>query len=51
MPVDDQDRIFLCHASEDKKQVLAIYHQLKAAGFNPWLDKMDLLPGQNGTEK
>ena len=46
MPVDDQDRIFLCHASEDKKQVLAIYHQLKAAGFNPWLDKMDLLPGQ-----
>lgn len=41
-----QDRIFLCHASEDKKQILEFYHKLKAAGFNPWLDKMDLLPGQ-----
>ena len=46
MPIEDQDRIFLCHASEDKKQVLEIYHKLMSAGFNPWLDKMDLLPGQ-----
>ncbi len=47
MPTNGQDRIFLCHASEDKKQVLSFYERLKAAGFNPWLDKMDLLPGHN----
>jgi formylglycine-generating enzyme required for sulfatase activity len=39
-------RIFLCHASEDKAQVREVYHQLKALGFAPWLDEMDILPGQ-----
>lgn len=39
-------RIFLCHASEDKEKVVEVYHTLKAAGYNPWLDKEDLLPGQ-----
>ena len=46
MSQEDQDRIFLCHASEDKRQVLSFYEKLKTAGFNPWLDKKDLLPGQ-----
>jgi hypothetical protein len=40
-------RIFLCHASEDKPKVQELYHQLKAAGYRPWLDKYDLLPGQD----
>ena len=40
-------RIFLCHASEDKAQVRAVYHQLKALGFAPWLDEVDILPGQD----
>lgn len=40
------NRIFLCHASEDKQQALSIYERLQTAGFNPWLDKKDLLPGQ-----
>jgi formylglycine-generating enzyme required for sulfatase activity len=39
-------QIFLCHASEDKAAVEAIYDQLKALGYKPWLDKKDLLPGQ-----
>jgi formylglycine-generating enzyme required for sulfatase activity len=39
-------RIFLCHAKEDKARVRELYHQLKAAGYHPWLDKYDLLPGQ-----
>ncbi|MCB0598390.1 MAG: toll/interleukin-1 receptor domain-containing protein [Phaeodactylibacter sp.] len=42
----DENRIFLCHAMEDKQQVLSIYKKLKVSGLNPWLDKKDLLPGQ-----
>jgi hypothetical protein len=40
-------RIFLCHASDDKAQVREVYRQLKALGFTPWLDEVDILPGQN----
>jgi len=39
-------KIFLCHANEDKPQVRDVYQRLKAEGFEPWLDKEDLLPGQ-----
>lgn len=42
-----QPRIFLCHANEDKPRVKVLYHQLKTAGYRPWLDRFDLLPGQN----
>lgn len=41
-----QTSIFLCHASEDYQKVTAVYNRLKAEGFSPWLDKIDLLPGQ-----
>lgn len=41
-----QARIFLCHASEDKPQVMELYRQLQVAGYHPWMDKFDLLPGQ-----
>jgi formylglycine-generating enzyme required for sulfatase activity len=40
-------RIFLCHAEEDKPQVKELYRQLKEAGYHPWLDEYDLLPGQD----
>jgi len=40
-------RIFLCHASEDKPQVQKLYRMLKEAGYHPWLDIEDLLPGQD----
>jgi hypothetical protein len=40
-------RIFLCHASEDKPQVREVYQQLKAIGFMPWLDEVDILSGQD----
>jgi hypothetical protein len=43
----NEPRIFLCHASEDKPRVAELYHKLKAAGYHPWLDKEDLLPGQD----
>jgi formylglycine-generating enzyme required for sulfatase activity len=40
-------QIFLAHATEDKPAVLALYERLKQAGYKPWLDKKDLIPGQN----
>ena len=39
-------KIFLAHAREDKPQVRKLYADLKARGFDPWLDEIDLLPGQ-----
>ena len=39
-------QIFLAHASEDKPAVFALYDRLKAAGYKPWLDKKNLIPGQ-----
>jgi formylglycine-generating enzyme required for sulfatase activity len=47
MTNEEMPRILLCHASEDKARVIELYHQLKAAGYHPWLDKYDLLPGQD----
>ncbi len=44
---EHKPRIFLCHASDDKARVKKLYHQLKDAGYHPWLDKEDLLPGQS----
>lgn len=43
--------IFLCHASEDKLAVLEVYNRLKAEGLSPWIDKIDLLPGQRWDEE
>lgn len=40
-------KIFLCHASEDKDTVASVHAQLHAFGFQPWLDKIDLLPGDD----
>jgi formylglycine-generating enzyme required for sulfatase activity len=39
-------RIFLAHAREDKAQVRKLYDNLKSRGFDPWLDAVDLMPGQ-----
>lgn len=40
-------RVFLAHAKEDEAAVVALYDRLKQSGYHPWLDKEDLLPGQN----
>lgn len=39
-------RIFLCHAREDKPVIRALHKRLNEAGTQPWLDEVDLLPGQ-----
>jgi TIR domain-containing protein len=40
-------RVFLCHSSTDKPQVRRLYDRLRADGIAPWLDEVDLLPGQD----
>lgn len=47
VPADSPLRVFLCHASEDKPRVRSLFSQLQQDGFRPWLDEVDLLPGQN----
>lgn len=44
-------RVFLCHASEDKESVRSLYKKLSKAGFDPWVDKEKLLPGQDWQEE
>lgn len=41
-----RQKIFLAHAREDKAQVRKLHAELKARGFEPWLDEVDLMPGQ-----
>ena len=40
-------QIFIANAIEDRLQVQELYIKLREAGYKPWLDKQDLLPGQN----
>ena len=39
-------RVFLCHASADKPAVRKLHRYLKQRGIIPWLDELNLLPGQ-----
>ena len=39
-------RIFLSYAREDERQVRDVYRRLLDVGFDGWMDKIDLLPGQ-----
>ena len=38
--------VFLCHASGDKPAVRTLRQRLMRSGVKPWLDEVDLLPGQ-----
>lgn len=40
-------RVFLCHSSQDKKQVRELYDRLIADQFEPWFDEESLLGGQD----
>jgi hypothetical protein len=41
-------RVFLSYASEDRSKVKRIYDEItKTTTFDPWMDKENLLPGQN----
>lgn len=40
-------KVFLCHAHSDKDAVRDLYFQLVRDGVDAWLDKENLLPGQD----
>ena len=40
-------RIFIAYVEEDSSKACRIFDELQTAGFDPWLDKRKLLPGQN----
>jgi len=40
-------RIFIAYVEEDLAIVRRLYRALARKGLRPWLDKVDLLPGQN----
>ncbi len=38
--------VFMAYVHEDREKVTNIYHNLRSADMNPWLDSQNLLPGQ-----
>jgi hypothetical protein len=44
---NDRIPIFLAYAHEDYPEVKRLYTALHNAGFEPWMDREKLLPGQN----
>ena len=39
-------KIFLSYASEDHERVSPLYERLAQEGFQPWMDRRDILPGE-----
>jgi hypothetical protein len=46
-PVGRRPRVFLCHASEDAALAARLHQALQAGHFEPWLDRQDLLGGED----
>jgi tetratricopeptide (TPR) repeat protein len=44
-------RVFLCHALPDKEAATDLFDRLRKEGFDPWLDKEKLLPGQDWVQE
>lgn len=40
-------QIFLCYARQDEGRVSELYEKLSAAGFHPFMDTKDILPGED----
>jgi tetratricopeptide (TPR) repeat protein len=43
----DHLRVFICHSSRDKPIVRVLYHLLNTDHVKPWLDEVDILPGED----
>lgn len=44
---DERPRVFIAYAVEERKQAERLAAGLEAAGFDAWLDRRKLMPGQN----
>jgi hypothetical protein len=42
-----ENTVFISYAREDSGAAKRLQQDLKDAGLNPWLDKEEILPGQN----
>jgi hypothetical protein len=42
-----KNQIFISYARSDSAEVEEIYERLSLAGFRPWMDKKDILPGED----
>ena len=40
-------KVFLCYAGPDRKKVFDLYENLLSDGFDPWMDRKNLVGGQN----
>jgi TIR domain len=40
-------QIFLSYARQDREKVDELYQRLSEAGYKPWMDTKDILPGEN----
>lgn len=45
-----QSKIFLSYSRQNEGKVSELYKRLKQEGYDPWIDTVDLLPGQNWQE-
>jgi len=46
VPPEATAQIFLSYAREDEEKVKKLYQKLSDAGLKPWMDKKDILPGE-----
>ncbi len=46
-PEEKKMLVFISHASEDKTKARSLCKRLREDGFDPWLDKERILPGQD----
>jgi len=44
---EERPKVFIAYVEEDLASAIRLYDELKEHGFDPWLDKKKLLPGQN----
>lgn len=44
--MDNSGIIFICHSKKDKHKALELHSIIQDYGYNPWLDEVNLLPGQ-----
>jgi len=43
----ERPRVFIAYVEEDLETATRLYRELRLNGFDPWLDREKLLPGQN----